>query len=202
MPFISKNTYLSQSEQEDNALLIFGYFYSRGWSVNAIAGMLGNMETESTINPGIWESLTTDPEAYYSANGRYPGFGLVQWTPYTNYTNWADSKGYEWTDGIGQCEWINEQTAPAGQWKPTDNYPLSWEEFKVSNESVEYLVLAFMKNFERPHKDYEFPEERKAQAEKWYTFLTGSEPPEPPTPSTRKRKKYNFLLFKKRRYIV
>lgn len=200
MPFISKNTYLSQSEQEDNALLIFGYFYSRGWSVNAIAGMLGNMESESTINPGIWESLTTDPEAFKREEERYPGFGLVQWTPYTNYTNWADSKGYEWTDGIGQCEWINEQTAPAGQWIPTDSYPLSWEEFKISSESVEYLASAFLKNFERA--DVEVEPERRSQAKKWYTFLTGSEPPEPPTPSTRKRKKYNFLLFKKRRYIV
>lgn len=200
MAWISKNTYLSRAEQESNAVLIYGYFYNKGWSINAIAGMLGNMESESGINPGIWEDLTTDPEAYYSAKGRYPGFGLVQWTPYTNYTNWADSKGYEWTDGIGQCEWINEQTAPAGQWIPTDNYPLSWEEFKISTESVGYLASAFLKNFERAGVEVE--EERKAQAVEWYTFITGSEPPEPPTPSTRKRKKYNFLLFNKRRYIV
>lgn len=47
--------------------------------------MLGNMETESTINPGIWQSLNSG-----NASG---GFGLTQWTPATKYINWANNNG-------------------------------------------------------------------------------------------------------------
>ena len=41
------------------------------------------MQSESSINPGRWESdrVGGNPDAH--------GYGLVQWTPYTKYTNWV-----------------------------------------------------------------------------------------------------------------
>ena len=74
MAWISGNRYLSLSEMQNNVDIIHYFFRSAGWTDNAIAAMLGNMQSESTINPGIWEGL--DPYA--------GGYGLVQWTPYTN----------------------------------------------------------------------------------------------------------------------
>ena len=102
MAWISGNRYLSKSEMENNALIIKNYLTSKGWTLNAIAGILGNMESESTINPGIWQSL--------NAGNMSGGFGLGQWTPATNYTDWADDQGISWSDGNAQLKWIDEQT--------------------------------------------------------------------------------------------
>ena len=75
---------------EGNAYEVFSFLSDRGWTTNAIAGILGNMQSESNINPGVWQNLDS---------GNYSlGFGLVQWTPATNYTNWASANGYNITD--------------------------------------------------------------------------------------------------------
>lgn len=193
MAFISGNRYLSESEMQNNALLIRDYLVNAGWSMNSIAALLGNMEAESTINPGIWQSLDSS-----NTSG---GFGLVQWTPSTNYTNWALNNGYAIDDGYGQLKWIDEQTVPTGQWIQTDLYSITFEEFKTLKMSVSYLTSAFLKNFERAGVEVE--EQRIANAEKWYSYISGSDIPEDPDdPSQniiKKRQKFNFILFDRRR---
>lgn len=192
MSWVVGNRYLSKSEMQNNASIIYNTLKGRGWSTNAIAGILGNMESESTINPGLWQSMDSS-----NISG---GFGLVQWTPSTNYTNWANEKGYDITNGAGQLEWIDEQTEPKGQWIATDAYPLSFAEFKTSTQTPEYLASAFLKNFERAGVEVE--EKRRTQARSWYNYITNgnTEPDEPtPTPGSKiKRKKFNFLLFKRK----
>ena len=70
------NFYLSEAQMQGNAVEVYDFLVPRGWTLNAIAGMLGNMQTESNINPGIWQNLDY---------GNYSlGFGLAQWTPATN----------------------------------------------------------------------------------------------------------------------
>ena len=136
--------------------------YSKGWTLNAIGGILGNMEKESNINPGLWQSLK---EGNYSG-----GFGLVQWTPATNYTNWANSNGYGITDPEGQMHWIDALSASSGQWIATSAYSMTWGAYKNSKESPEYLASAFLKNFERAGVEVE--SERRSAARKWYDYLT------------------------------
>lgn len=190
MGWISGNRYLSQIEMDNNALIVTSYLLSKGWTLNAIAGLLGNMESESTINPGIWQSLT---EGNMSG-----GFGLVQWTPATNFTNWADGLGFSWSDGNAQLQWIDEQTTLFGQWIKTDVYPLSFEEFKTSTETPQYLASAFLKNFERAGVEVE--NERRSQAYEWYLFITSENPINPELPITPpKKKKFNFILFNRQR---
>lgn len=194
MSWISDNRYLTESEMKNNADRVKSYLVSKGWSYNAIAGLLGNMQSESTINPGIWQSLIE--------NNMSGGFGLVQWTPATNFTNWADSNGYSWTDGDAQLKWIDEVTTSFGQWIQTTDYPLTFEEFKTSSQSSEYLASAFLKNFERAGVEVE--EQRRSQASSWYTYITGgSSEPDTPTPSIpKKRKKFNFILFNRNRRTI
>ena len=190
MSWIKGNRYLNEAEMQNNALIIKAYLASKGWTLNSISALLGNMESESTINPGIWQKLN---EGNMSC-----GFGLVQWTPATNYTNWADANGYERTDGTAQLKWIDEETSSFGQWIPTSDYDFSFEAFKTSSESPSYLASAFLKNFERAGVEVE--EERRTQAEKWFAYISGTTPDIPPTPSTkRRRKKFNFILFNKER---
>ena len=87
---------LSQEEMDNNAQEFANDMGARGFSSEAISGMLGNMQYESSINPGRWQG---DVVGDYSA-----GFGLVQWTPATNYTDWATANGYKITDPYGQEE--------------------------------------------------------------------------------------------------
>jgi len=180
--WIKGNRYLSQSEMENNAKIIYSYLSAKGWTINAISAMLGNMQSESTINPAIWQSLI-------EGSGGGGGYGLVQWTPYTNFTNWADANGYEWGDGYAQLKWIDEVTTSFGQWIATDTYDLTFEEFKTSSQPVEWLASAFLKNFERAGVEVE--EQRQAQALAWREYLTGL----PTTPSHKGKSMSKLLLY-------
>lgn len=153
---------------ENNALLVRSRLEPAGFTLNAIAGILGNMQTESSINPGIWQSLK--PFA--------GGYGLVQWTPYTNYSEWA---GDGWEDnGDKECERIIYEFTNGLQYYPTSAYPLSAADFMSSHQTPEYLATAFLKNYERP-KNQNQPW-RRTQARAWFNFLNGGEPPDPPDP--------------------
>lgn len=185
--WIAKNEYLSTAEMQNNATIIFSYLMGKGWSKNAVAALCGNMQQESTMNPGLWESMViTD----------YSGFGLVQWTPSTNYTNWATSNGYDIDDGYGQLIWIDEETVNKGQWIATEAYPLSFEEFKTSTLDVGYLTTAFEKNFERPAASHP---ERIEMAEYWYKWYQGEyvPPPNPPAAPGYKHKMPIYFYLRK-----
>ena len=192
MTWISGNRYLNESEMQNNATIIYKYLTEKGWSINAICAMLGNMQSESTINPGIWQSLDEGNTSL--------GFGLVQWTPSTNYTDWAISNGFEISDGLGQLKWIDEVTTSFGQWIKTDSYNLTFEEFKTSSNSAEWLASAFLKNFERAGVEVE--DQRRSQASEWFAFFEGSEvepSPDPVPTLTKKKKGFNFILFNAQR---
>lgn len=51
MAWISRNSVLNQTEMENNADIVIAYYRGLGINDNTIAGILGNMQAESTINP-------------------------------------------------------------------------------------------------------------------------------------------------------
>lgn len=184
LTYVSGNRYLSQAEMETNARYIWNYLGARGWTRNAVAGMLGNMQTESTINPGIWQSLDEG-----NTSG---GFGLVQWTPATKLIEWSNT----YTEMDTQLERLEYELANGIQYYPTDSYPETFAQFKNSTKDPNYLGMAFLANYERPAN----PDQpaRGTQAEAWYDFLEGITPGNPDTPSnpgTYTRKKMSFLLM-------
>lgn len=181
--YYAGNVFLTDSEMKTNANYIYRYLSLKGWSRSAVAGMLGNMETESTINPAIWQNLNP-----VESNG----YGLVQWTPSTNYTLWCTSEGLNPERMDSALARIEYELANGLQWIATDDYPLSFAEFKVSNESPEYLAQAFLRNYERP-ADQNQPA-RSTQARKWYSELTGDSPITPPSAEV-KTKKMPFILL-------
>lgn len=183
--FIKGNRYLSQEEMTHNATIILAYLLLKEWTVYSICALLGNMQSESTINPGIWQSL----------NEGSGGFGLVQWTPSTNFTVWADGNGYAHDDGFAQLKWIDEVTKSVGQWIPTDDYNITFDEFRYDlNPDIGWLASAFLKNFERAGVEVE--EERRANALAWYEWFETGEPIDPPTPPpTTKPKSMSKLLL-------
>lgn len=158
---VKGNRYLTMDEMKINARYIYQYFTSNGWTLEAIAGMLGNMQTESTINPAIWQSLDYGNTSL--------GYGLVQWTPSTKVTNWLSGNGYAVDDIEGQCARILYEMAEGIQYYSTEDYPESFREFSQSTKSPEYLAYAFLNNYERA-KDRDQPN-RQSQARFWYNYL-------------------------------
>ncbi len=172
MPWISGNRFLNQSEQENNALLITNYGYAHGWTKNAISAILGNMQAESSINPGIWEGL----------NPYTGGYGLVQWTPYTKYSQWATDNGYQWQDnGLAELERISYEAVNGLQWFYNAEVgiapPISFQQFLHSTLPVNDLSNYWLWFYEHPADPYAGTQAyRQGLSNAWYNFI-----PNPPT---------------------
>lgn len=193
--WIKGNMWLTIGEMQNNATIVFNNLLSNGFTVESICGILGNAGGpytlgESSINPGIWQNLTPNPQL---------GFGLFQWTPSTNYTDWADANGYEHDDGYGQLDWLVNQTVPTGQWIPTTDYPETFDKFKISTKDPEYLAYAFLNNFERA-ADRNQPA-RQSNARYWYDWYTNSyvPPDNPPQNGGEWSSKMPIWFYLKRR---
>lgn len=183
---VSGNRYLTQSEMETNAQYITGVLRGWGWTDNAIAATLANMQAESTINPAIYEGL--------DSSSTTNGYGLVQWTPNTKYKTWADERGYTYADIDAQLFRIKYECDNGIQWISTDTYPLSFVEYATSNRSPSYLAYAFMYNYERP-ASLDQPT-RMSNAEAWLKFITGSGGSVTPSPSPSNPRKGLRLIYK------
>lgn len=159
--YISRNAYLTMDEMTVNARYIMRYLTARGWTKQAVCGMLGNMQSESTINPGIWESL-----AQGNLSG---GYGIVQWTPASKYIDWARASGLDPDNLKAQLDRIIWEKDNGQQWIATGNYPMSFAEFSKSTQSPNYLAMAFLANYERPLEPYQ--PVRGSQADYWANIL-------------------------------
>lgn len=197
--YFNESESLSQALKETNASYIYKYLSNKGWTKNAVAGMLGNMEAESSINPGRWQSEDVGNTSL--------GYGLVQWTPATKYLEWCDSKGYsdpsEMDNNLSRIIYELENGI---QWIATSEYNLSFEEFSKSTKSVSYLASAFLKCYERAGVEVEAT--RQANATSWLEYLngvdvgsSGSGDSGGSTGSTnylKRKSKFKFYLFKRK----
>lgn len=159
----STNRALTTSEMQNNAKCFYGYMNKvHGWSLNACAGVLGNCQVESSINPNRHEI------------GGGSGFGLVQWTPGSKCTNYLNSRGASLSDyGNMECDLI----ATGSGWYSTNTYPITWSNFIHSSQSANYLALAFLANFERPANSNQ--PIRGTYATNWYNYLSSWAPEAP-----------------------
>lgn len=169
---------ISREQREVNAVYIYKYLHDKGWTLNAVCGVLGNMQHESGINPGRWQDDNV---------GVGPAYGLVQWDKYTKYTEWAVENGWsdpsemdanlarimtEFVDGTG------------GQYTPTANYPETRKQFMKSKKDAYYLACAFAWNYEKSavvlwgteEKQENLRKVRGGCAEDWYDYLLPIDP--------------------------
>ena len=127
------------TEQLNNANIIRSFFLNEGWTLEAICGMLGCMQGESTINPAYIEqtnrsrlpnsasSLTDVPNSvmihfykdYYGDTRRGYAIGLIQWDGASNrggvegqkLVNYCIDNNIQWFDGWSQMYRIR------GEWQ-------------------------------------------------------------------------------------
>lgn len=189
----AENQYNSNKEtMKPNAQYIYKYLGVRGWTLNAVAGLLGNLQVESGMSPAIWESTIKGSNAdgtlnmavinaYYVANERYPGFGLVQWTPYSKFTDWCKTNGLDYLDMDSQLQRIDYEVKNGYQWqsRPSKGYDLTFNEFISSTRSAAWLAEAFAFCYERPASSSGTTEEqanlravRGANGTYWYNYLS------------------------------
>jgi hypothetical protein len=141
------DTFLTTDQQMNNAQLTANHFIGvgSGWVPSSISALLGNMHHESTINPAMHEL------GYNDSPDR--GYGLVQWTPMTKYTDWATANGLDYTQGDSQLARIDYEVDNNIQWiaKSAYNY-MTFLQFRTNsgNWSVDYLTQAFMDCYEIP----------------------------------------------------
>ena len=153
--------------------ILFSYPYT--WSTKAIAAVLGNMMAESSMNPA-------QGEIGHPYLTRW-GYGLCQWTPATDYVNWA--KGYDHDVYLGA--WQVDYLVETGEdrWIINPNYPynLTWDEFihygdrPEDTHSAEWLAMAFFRNYERGTTLETY---RQDCAYWFYNYLMGYTPQDPP----------------------
>lgn len=164
------------TDQEKNAWIVWQFLKSKGYTEQAAAGILGNMDQESGVMP--------DTEQIGG-----PAYGLVQWDgsayPLVPPATW---NGREYVQNLMRAAGISGDYKIAktqsqllewcmfnGQYIPTSSYPYSVAQFKgLTNIST--ATTAFEANFERPAATHP---ERVQLAIKWYNKLHGLKPPTP-----------------------
>ena len=159
-------------KQKNNAACIFSYFYFKGWTINAIAGLCGNIMQESKFNPALIEIGGT-------------GHGLVQWTPPSNLYDVLDvlfGSHDDWEDGTKQCDVLyaeyqestgEEHRGIEPQWYPSSYSSMDWKTWAHSTIDPGELALIFQANYERPAAIHH---ERAEFARNWYKFLSTVDP--------------------------
>lgn len=142
--------YQPEQVQIENMQRVHDYFTTKGWTANSIAGMLGNMMVESSVNPWLFEHHSldwNDPQNILADNG---GMGLTQWTPCRKYYQWALDSNLDPQSGNTMCDRIYYEYQHNLQWS-LDNYGQhTWEDFVTSTETPEILALVFVWAYERP----------------------------------------------------
>lgn len=96
----------------------------------------------------------------------YAGYGLVQWTPYTKYTNWVTGDPSTMDNNIARILYEVQNNL---QWIATAGYNYSFSDFTHSTDNAYNLGLAFLANYERPANPNQ--PQRGTQAQEWYNYL-------------------------------
>lgn len=196
-------------EAQENAQMIYGLLYSRGWTLNAVCGLLGNLSAESGYNPWRWQSDAVGVSTGSPWTNK--GYGFVQFTPGGKYINSSAAKAYPGygpnfsdragniNDGYAQMCFVDEHA----DYIPTGTYPMTYAQFKTSTLSAGHLARVWLYNYERPGDPAATEEARASNGNWWYETLSGETPPDPPDPPGPGGQLNIWMLFKfKERGII
>lgn len=178
------------NEQKHNVDKIYTIFHALGWTDNAIAGMLGNMQVESGLDPACSYpkigNTMADIDNTHAENYPDNAYGLVQWKgrgsvdPDNNQlVGYAIRYGYEWYDGDIQMNRLTwEYQTPAKFHNQTvDGVYYTFSSYASSTSSPSVLAKAWMVCYEGT---YSVLSNRQSNAEYWLTYIQSG--PTPPTP--------------------
>lgn len=203
----STDTSAIGQRMKDNARKIYNYFKGYGWSDSAIAGMLGNMQLESTLSPALIQStnrwrlpnraadLSDVPnsvmlnfyDSYYGGTGGGYGVGLVQWDGYTStapvgqkLVSFAMRYNLNWYDGDTQVFRIYREYQTNIQWQSAQisGTVWTWNNYVTNTETPEVSARIWQVCYEVA--DPGTLATRQANARYWYDYFIAHPVPEPP----------------------
>ena len=203
----STHTSAIGQRMKDNARKIYNYFKGYGWSDSAIAGMLGNMQLESTFSPALIQStnrwrlpnraadLSDVPnsvmlnfyDSYYGGSGGGYGVGLVQWDGYTStapagqkLVSFAMRYNLNWYDGDTQVFRIYREYQTNIQWQSAQisGTVWTWNNYVTNTETPEVSARIWQVCYEVA--DPGTLATRQANARYWYDYFIAHPVPEPP----------------------
>ena len=178
--WISTDTYLTQEHRDNNAILISRYLLSLGWTKEAVAGILGNMDVESSMNPALIEGGGTHTLIDNNTClliGNNIGVGLVQWTGDTptppagqKLASFAIRYNKEWYDGELQCFRLKREYEEDLQFDSgtVDGVYYDWQVYTSSHSSPAQLAKVWQYLYERGGSD---TQTRQQKAEYYYGII-------------------------------
>lgn len=181
--WIASDQYLNQQHRDENAKLIWAYLTELGWSETAVAGILGNMDVESSMNPALIEGRgyhTLPDNNTVLAITTQTGVGLVQWTGTTNtppagqkLASFAIRYNKNWYDGELQCFRLERECDEDLQFDhgTVDGVSYDWQTFIASTETPEQLAKVWQTLYERGGSD---TRTRQEKARYYYRLCKGS----------------------------
>mgnify|MGYP003293450709 CR=1 FL=1 len=202
MSWVARDDYLTQAEMENNADIIIAYYRSIGLPDETIAGILGNMQAESTLSPILNE------------RGGGGGYGLVQWTPKSVLIDHANILGLTpYESGDNQIRIIIAETRgvpnSVREWYTTSGFISNYYNSGATSDMIgitgsdflsntmnwtpEKLAIMFMAGYERPSYDPNINhyQNRMTYARNWYIYMGGT----PPTPTITGSSKFKWVLY-------
>lgn len=189
----------TSTEGLENAQMIYNILNARGWSLNAICAVIGNIYGESGLNPWRWNSDNVQAKG----STQSIAYGLVQFYPYTKYADNTNAQaitgfGVNYSDQVGSTSDGNAQIIfvdEYGDYISSSSYSLSYSDFKTSSESIDYLVNAWYYNYERAGGS---PNETRFTVANYFYNLWSETPPEPspePEPEPTEKKKSFWWIY-------
>ena len=182
----------SKTQRAQNVDIIASFLYSKGWTIDAIAAFCGNVEYESYMNPGQWQHS-------FSVGSANAGYGLVQWTPRTKYSDWA---GADWNSDYDlelyriDYELQADIASPDSlQWIARSPYNLSFYQFTQATAAqygIAWLSDCFFYSYERGTAGVY---DREQNADYWLTYLR-THPPQPWEP-VEEKSKFKIMFYLK-----
>ena len=164
---IDYNT-LTFDEMHHNGMRLAQLLYNYGWTENSIAGILGNVHAESTLDPGCmespkqWTTFPTNQEILQS--GYLLGIGFTQWTPGRDkIVQFAEDHNLIWYDGRTQVLRL--------KWECDTGYQMGgWQWFIRSEDPPADLAEYFLRQYERPSQQQieQTLAERRRLGTYWY----------------------------------
>lgn len=200
----AQNAGFPTQEQLENMIMIVSYLRANTGASNAcIAGILGNIIYESTLNPNCWQ---------LTPGVMYGGYGLVQFDPPTKYigTSYQPSDYATNAESNGNAQMAlivagieNSWAAWPGEWAPsytaTDTgitYSYTKDQFYALTDPEE-ACLSFLWQYERPSAPATAPRLRNAR---WvYDNMSNWGNAGWTEIYTRPNEKQSFLLLQRRR---
>lgn len=152
----------TSADMNKNAKTVYDYLIKKGATSAGVAAVIGNMQSESGLNPARTQGDVAEGAAVSDTD---VGLGLVQWTAdrHTALLNAAKAKGVDWKDMSFQLDYL---------WQEVQKTP-SFKKILSSND-IDSATQAWIDDYERPQVRTQ--PSRQAQAHQWYTKLAGTDP--------------------------